>query len=359
MYKHLLLAASFSVVGFASAHAQTFPSTSFDNSAKITQTGNLHTATIDQAVNGELNGQNQAEIEQSGSRNAAVINQSNATSPMANSRFANIADVTQIRSRNDASIDQVHDYERINRNLAVVLQQGIEGDAVIQQRGDSNVARILQRNTSAAPIARIEQNGRTNTAQVEQFAGSSGEVTVIQGAFGNGLILSPQTLLSTVDVQQAGQNADIYISQIGISQVANVVEGGVNGITDIRMEGALNRVDVAQFSQNGLIAIASTAGSFSNQATVTQGVTDNGSSAFVQQSGSNAFSEIEQLGGGGGLNGNFADVTQSGNGLGANSVLSSVFQDGSINEARITQASGYAESFVSQFGTGHLTTVIQ
>ena len=359
MKKYVVLAASLSVLGFASAHAQTFPSPTQDNSAKITQTGNLHEATIDQAVGGQLNGQNQAEITQSTNRNVATINQSTATSPMTNSRYANIATVTQTRARNDAAIDQIHDYARVNRNLAAITQQGTDGDATIQQRGDNNVGRIFQRNTSVAPDARIEQNGRINTAIVEQTAGASGQVNVYQGFYGNGTILSPQTFTSTVDVLQSGVNADIYVSQIGTSHVANVDEDGLNGVIDIRMEGALNRADVTQVSQNGLIVVASTAGSFSNVATVNQGVTDNGSVAFVEQSGSNAFSEIEQLGGTGGLNGNFAEVNQSGSGLGANSILSTVLQDGSTNEARVTQASAYADSVVSQFGTGHIATVTQ
>ena len=359
MKKYVVLAASLSVLGFASAHAQTFPSPTQDNSAQITQTGNLHEATIDQAVNGELNGQNQAEITQSTNRNVATINQSNATSPMENSRFANIATVAQTRARNDASIDQIHDYARLQRNLAAVTQQGTDGDATIQQRGDNNVGRIFQRNGSLAPVARIEQNGRTNTARVEQFDGASGQVVVVQGEFGNGLILSPQTFTSTVDVRQSGVNADIFVSQIGTSQIANVIEDGLNGVIDIRMEGALNRADVTQVSQNGLVVVASTGGSFSNVATVTQGATDDGSYAIVEQSGSYAFSEIEQLGGGGGVDGNYAEVNQSGDGLGPNSIFSTVLQDGSTNEARVNQASVFAESVVSQFGSGHIATVTQ
>jgi hypothetical protein len=359
MKKYVVLAASLSVLGFASAHAQTFPSPTKDNSAKITQIGNFHEATIDQAVGGELNGQNQAEITQRANRNEAVINQSNATSPMTNSRFANEAEVLQTRARNDAAIDQIHDYARVNRNLAAITQQGTDGDATIQQRGDANTARIVQRNTSAAPIARVEQNGRTNIARVEQFEGSSGEVTVYQGFFGNGTLTSPQTFTSNVNVLQSGENANIFISQIGTSHVATVDEDGTNGMIDVRMEGALNRANIEQVSQNGLIMVASTAGSFSNVAIVTQGLTDDGSVAFVEQSGSYAVSDIDQLGGAGGFGGNFAEVIQSGDGLGPNSILSIVQQDGASNAAQITQASAYADSVVSQFGNGHIATVAQ
>lgn len=68
MKKLLVLTASAFALSALPAMAQAFPSPNHKNSAMISQIGNLNEATIDQAVNGVINGQAYAEIIQSSNR---------------------------------------------------------------------------------------------------------------------------------------------------------------------------------------------------------------------------------------------------------------------------------------------------
>ena len=355
MTRHLILAASMSVLGFASAHAQEFPSTSFDNSARITQTGNLNEAEIDQAVGGIINGQGRAEIIQISVRNDASITQTSATSPFGEG-FANTALIDQRRARGDASIDQIHDYLVTRNNAATILQVAPDATASIQQRGDRNTGTIRQLFGAQAPVANIDQNGRTNTAVVEQ-RGSNSVVEVVQGTFQAGPGASGETFGSRVDIDNDGANAGIFVSQIGFNHDARVIEDGVNGLITITMEGASNAATVTQQSRDGLVEIATTGSA--NIAEVTQAASDEGSIARVIQSGNFAVSEIEQLDDvtGGGLN--IAEVNQTGLATGAGNVLSSILQNGGTNMAFVDQASAYAQSDIVQTGTGHLANVAQ
>lgn len=357
MKRYLILAASMSVLGVASAHAQTFPSTTFDNSARITQTGNNNEATIDQAIGGILNGQGNAEIIQNGNRNDADIKQSNATSSIPG-RFDNIALVDQRRSRGQATVEQIHDYAIDRPNDALIIQITPDAVASIQQRGDRNTGTIRQFNTSTAPIANIDQNGRINTAIVRQ-RGANGQVDVMQGTFVAGVGGSPQTFSSRVEVDNDGTNADIFVSQIGFSHNAFIFENGTNGVINVSMDGVGNTATVTQQSTNGLVDIVSTGSSSANLVNVNQGLSDTGSVARVTQSGRFGDSEIEQvdLVGGGGAN--LADVDQSGIGTGAGSLFSSILQDGGSNTALVNQASAYAQSDIMQTGVGHVANVTQ
>ena len=142
MKKYLVLAASMSVLGFASAHAQEFPSGSYENSARITQTGNANEAEIEQAADGILNGQSRAEIIQNGDRNEASIAQTSATSPF-NSGFANTALIDQRRNGGVASIEQIHDYNVSRSNNATILQTSRDAVGSVRQRGDRNTVRLI------------------------------------------------------------------------------------------------------------------------------------------------------------------------------------------------------------------------
>lgn len=357
MKKLLILAASASVLGFASAHAQVFPSTTFDNSAKITQTGNQNDAEIDQAVGGVLNGQGNAEIIQNGNRNEASIKQSTATSAVPG-RFDNTALVDQRRLRGDATVEQIHDYATTRPNDALIVQITNDATASIEQRGDRNSGTIRQFNTAVAPTATIDQNGRINTAIVRQ-RGANGQVEVLQGTFVAGIGGSPQTFSSRVEVDNDGSNADIFVSQIGFNHNAFVFENGVNGVINVSMDGAANTATVTQESHNGLVEITSTGTSFSNLANVTQGASDDGSIARVSQSGSYGDSDIEQMDLVAGGGANLAEVDQSGVGTGAGSLLSTILQNGGSNTALVNQASAYAQSDIVQTGVGHLANVSQ
>jgi hypothetical protein len=357
MKKYLILAASLSVLGFASAHAQVFPSPTGDNSARITQTGNNNDARIDQAVGGVINGQSQAEIIQIGNRNTGLITQTSATSPFG-SGFADSALIDQRRARGDATINQIHDYGTQRVNNASIFQITPDAIASIQQRGDRNTGLIRQFSGADTPVAHIDQNGRINTARVRQ-RGDNGNVDVRQGTYVAGPGASPQMLNGLVEVDNNGLNASIFVSQIGTTHTAIVFEEGTNGLINITMDGVANNVNVLQQSQNGVIDINSTGSSFSNFASVTQGASDNGSVARVNQSGNYGDSDIEQLGGTGGSGGNLADVDQSGLGLGTGSIFSTILQNGSANTALVNQSSAYAQSDVFQSGSGHMANVTQ
>lgn len=355
MNRYLILAASMSVLGFASAHAQTFQSPTFDNSASITQTGNTNDAAIDQAVGAIINGQGSAEIIQNGNRNDALITQTNAVG-LFPAGFANTALIDQRRARGDASIDQIHDYFLNRFNDALIVQITPDATASIRQRGDSNTGTIRQFNTSSDPTANIQQNGRINTAIVRQ-RGTGGQVDVVQGTYQSGPGASPQTFTSRVTVDNDGENADILVSQIGFNHNAVIFEDGLNGVINVAMDGAFNRVDVDQRSENGLVEITSTGAR--NVANVIQAASDDGSIARVTQSGNYAESAIEQLDSVFSGGGNLAEVDQSGFGSSTGDIYSSILQNGATNTALVDQASTYAQSGISQTGTGHLANIAQ
>jgi hypothetical protein len=357
MKRYLVFVAYTSVIGFASAHAQTFPSPSFDNSAEITQTGNQNTAVIDQAVDGFINGQGRAEIIQRSNRGDATITQSSATSPMIN-QFANTAVIDQ-RFRDTATISQIHDYNIQQANTATIIQMTPDATATIGQRGDRNTSRIIQRSGSVAPIASIDQNGRINTAIVDQQAGASGQVVIAQGTFDSNPGVSPETFSSRAEVLSAGFNADIYVSQIGFSHDALVTEDGTNGVVSVVMNGVANTVTVLQESQNGFVDVGSTAASFSNVADVVQAASDFGSTARISQAGYFGDAEIRQLDDVGGGGENLADVEQTGLGTGSGDLYSSILQNGGSNIAVVNQASAFAQSGIVQKGVGHLASVSQ
>ena len=357
MKKYLIAAASLSVLGAASSHAQVFPSADGNNSAQIVQTGNLNHAEIDQAVGGIINGQNVANILQNGNRNDARVTQTSATSPMA-SGFANNADITQSRMRGVASIDQIHDYARQRVNNATIVQNTPDAIAHIDQRGDRLTALIRQLNTSSLPVANIKQNGTFNTARVRQ-RGANGDVDVRQGTFASGPGVSPDMSRGTVEVDNDGVNAVIKVTQIGTGHEAHITENGLSGRIDISMDGQFNNAIVNQESTSGTVRIFSSSSSFYNNVNVNQHSTDTGSTAFVSQSGSFATADIEQGGGSGGFGNNLADVIQTGSGASAVSIYSDILQMGGNNTAFVNQAGSYAISGITQSGVGHTANVSQ
>ena len=357
MKKLLLLAASMSVLSAANAFAQEFPSSSLDNSAMITQTGNLNEATVDQAVDGIINGQGRAEITQNTDRATAAISQTSATSPRADG-FANTATIRQTGRRADARVEQIHDYASRFGNTATVVQAARDTDAEIRQRGDRNTGTIRQVSGAIGSVASLDQNGLFNRATIRQ-SGAGGTVTVRQGEFEAGSGSSPDAFNSRANVQSAGLNADITVTQFGFGNRATVMEEGINGEIDITMRGGLNEATVSQYSTDGRVVIETGDLSQVNIANVLQEVTDTGSSARIEQSGWYGRTEITQrdsLGLGGG---NEADVTQAGYGSGSDALLSLVTQDGASNMARVAQDASLALSTVAQSGIGHFVQVAQ
>lgn len=357
MKKYLIAAASLTVLGMASAHAQVFPSVDGNNSAQIVQTGNNNRAEIDQAVNGVINGQNVANILQNGNSNNARVTQTSATSPMT-SGFANKAEITQTRARGIASIDQIHDYARQRVNNATIIQNTPDALASIDQRGDRSTAFIRQFNTSSIPVASIQQNGTFNTARVRQ-RGANGNVDVRQGTFAMGPGISSDMSRGTVEVDNEGVNAVIKVTQIGSGHVANIMENGLNGLIDVSMDGQFNTANVTQESSNGEVRIVSSSSSSFNNVNVNQLTGDFGSKALVTQSGDFATADIDQGAGFGGTGNNLADVIQTGVGATGSSIYSDIMQLGGNNKAFVNQAGSYAISGIFQNGVGHTANVSQ
>lgn len=357
MRKSLIITASIMVLASGPALAQTFPAPGIDNSAKITQTGNNNEASIDQAINGFVNGQGVAEIIQSSNQGSAAITQTTATSPRPGG-FANTALIDQRRARTNATIDQIHDYQQAFGNEANVTQIAADAQAVARQRGDRNFVNIRQLNGSFQPVASVQQNGIFNRAIVRQ-RGANGQVIVVQGEYTDAVGASPVSSRSRATIDNDGINADIYVTQIGFGNEATVMEDGINGLIDISMYGDLNITNVVQESTNGTVLVSTQAGSFSNLSDVWQEASDFGSLSSIDQSGSFSNAEVNQrdtLGLGGS---NQALVSQSGAGTGANSIYSMIVQNGGSNLANVHQASSYAQSTVMQTGFGHTSQIAQ
>lgn len=359
MRKLFVLTASLVVWAGMPAFAQVVPTPSTDNNARITQTGNQNSATIDQAAGSILNGQGQAEIIQNTSRATAVILQSTATGPRAGG-FANTASIEQRRQRTNATVEQVHDYAPAGAfgNAATILQVAADAQAAILQRGDRNTGTIRQLLGSVAPTASLQQNGVFNRGTIRQ-TGQNGTVVVRQGDFVAGPGVSPVTSNARATVDNDGLNADINITQIGFASQATVIENGNNGLIDILQYGSVNIASVTQLSTDGQVRIETGAGSQFNTADVLQEISDVGSATSILQTGYFSRADVTQsdsLGLGGG---NDADVTQSGIGTGSDSLLSLIVQDGASNSTTVAQSSTYAQSSVVQTGVGHTSQISQ
>jgi hypothetical protein len=324
------------------------PSMTQDNSALVTQSGSDNTALINQRVSGLLNGQALASVEQNGDANDAIVHQSSVTSPVSGD-FDNAATIRQLRDRGEAVIRQVHDYGSVVANTATIIQRSDDADAVLRQRGDDNTAIIRQKSAAFLPFARVEQNGVSNRAVVNQES-EEGRVRVFQGRFSGEDGDSPETNYSRAVVNSLGVRPDIYVEQFGFDQRADILENAMDGRITVRMDGDFNTVDVTQLSTDGLVESVSTQGSFDNSAMILQEASDVGSRTFIAQEGWSGSVDIVQKDVGGLGGDNLADVTQAGMGSMSADIYATIIQDGGANFARVHQAANYAQSDVIQSG---------
>lgn len=330
------------------AQAEFEPSMTQDNSALVTQSGSDNTALVNQRVSGLLNGQALATVEQNGDANDAIVRQSSVTSPVSGD-FDNAATIRQLGDRGKAVIRQVHDYGSVGANTATIIQRSDYADARLRQRGDDNTAIIRQRTASFAPFARVEQNGVSNRAVVNQES-EEGRVSVFQGRFNGEDGDSPETNYSRVVVGSLGIRPDIYVEQFGFDHRADILENGMDGRITVRMEGDFNTVDVTQLSTDGLVEVVSAEGTFDNSATILQEASDVGSRTFIVQEGWSGSVDIVQKDAGRLGGDNLADVTQAGmRSIGAD-IYASIVQDGGANLARVHQVADYAQSDITQSG---------
>ncbi|MFN7055064.1 hypothetical protein [Hyphomonas sp.] len=357
MNRYLVASAALVALCTAPAFAQVFPAPGIDNSARITQTGNNNEATIDQAVNGLINGQNQAEISQSSNAGRAMISQTTATSPRPGG-FANTASIDQRRARTSATVEQIHDYQQAFGNEANITQIAADAAAAALQRGDRNFINIRQLNGSVMPVASVQQNGIWNRAVVRQ-GGTNGTVIVRQGDYTNAVGASPVSSRSRATIDNNGVNSTIYVNQVGFGNEATIFEQGNSGLIDADMYGDQNITNIDQRSTNGTIILTTTGASFNNLSDIRQEISDFGSSATILQAGAFATANVTQkdlLGLGGN---NQANVQQSGFASGLNNVVSTITQDGGSNLANVNQMRSLAVSTVTQTGFGHVSTISQ
>ena len=254
-----------------------------------------------------------------------------------------------------ASIEQIHDYNVSRSNNATILQTSRDAVGSVLQRGDRNTGTLHQL-VGAVDVASIDQNGRSNKAIVEQ-RGSDGVVEVVQGGFEAGSGAAPVTFTSNIAIDNDGDGASIFVSQIGFDHNARVIENGFGGVINITMENASNAATVTQASRDGLVDIVVTGSA--NIAEVNQYASDEGSTVRVTQSGDLAVSEIEQLDDAADGGFNIAEVSQTGFASVSGNILSSIQQNGGANLAFVDQASAYAQSGIVQAGSGHLANVSQ
>lgn len=329
------------------AQAEFEPSMTQDNSALVTQSGSDNKALVNQRVSGLLNGQALATVEQNGDANDAIVRQSSVTSPVSGD-FDNAATIRQLRDRGEAVIRQVHDYGSVGANTATIIQHH-DADARLRQRGDDNTAIIRQKTASFAPFARVEQNGVSNRAVVNQES-EEGRVKVFQGRFSGEDGDSPETNYSRVVVDSLGVRPDIYVEQFGFDHRADILENGMDGRITVRMDGDFNTVGITQLSTDGLIEAVSMEGSFDNSAMILQETSDVGSRTFIVQEGWSGSVDIVQKDAGGLGGDNLADVTQAGMGWFSADIYATIVQDGGANLARVHQAADYAQSDIIQSG---------
>ncbi len=359
-----LLVSAVSIAALAApAMAQEFVPAEYENSAMIEQIGTANSAIIDQTWGNLLNGQSLARVTQTGNGNSADVKQM-TVSPDFTSDL-NRTRLTQGSNsggpggdNNEAVIRQIHKYGPGARNDALVRQVTDNGNVRVRQSGSGNETTLTQRRNSVEAFARIDQNGWDNVAEVDQRS-DNGRVVVNQGTFsGPNNIGSPDAMFSRVFVDSRGVNSVVRIDQFGFGNEADVYETGTDGKVDVFSDGDFNMAAVYQDGTLQTANISQVAGGATggNFASITQAVSDEGSTAIISQEGLFSESLITQsdLNGEGGFS--TATSTQTSD---ASNAYSLIEQDGTDHSATVTQASAYATSNVSQFGISQTANVTQ
>lgn len=362
MKKLLISAVSVAAIA-APAMAQEFVPAEYENSAMIEQIGTANSAIVDQTWGNLLNGQSLARVTQTGDNNTADVKQTSISPDFSDNQ--NRARLTQGSNANgpggngnNAVIRQVHKYGAGARNDALVRQVTDNGDVRVRQSGSNNVGTITQRRNSVEAFARLDQNGWDNTAEIDMRS-DNGRVIINQGTFsGPNNAGSPDAMFNTAFVDSRGVNPVVRIDQFGFGNDATVYETGTDGRVDIYTDGDFNFSTVYQDGTLQTANISQIAGGSAglNIASITQDVTDEGSSAVISQEGLYSQSLIVQsdLNGEGGLN--TATSTQT---AGTDGAYSLIEQDGSAHSATVMQATAAATSNVSQFGVAQTANVTQ
>ncbi len=354
-----------------------------NNTATITQAGNLNTATVEQidattknnfATINQLSGKsNVATIMEKGTGNRAIITQSGLQTP-ASSHKATINISNAASKDNLVSITQAG--EGMEADIALSgSNSAIPKSITIGQSGTTNKAKLVANvglndfNSVAITQAGLNNQsytaitGNSNTVTVGQ-AGTSNTIGTFAGGGNVALTLAiasspmPNPCFLWMPISGA-VNAGPGISITGNTNIVTVNQGAatVTNQVGVLINGANNNiVTINQLgtATNNKAAVQVLPGQSGNQATIDQLGTATGNEAGIYQEGSNAIAQITQTGNnnkgivyqqvGTTIGTNNATLKQSGNGNtgwisqgGLNGSTASIDQQSNNNIASITQ----------------------
>jgi len=346
------------LVVLALAAGVTFAQT--NNIGLVTQSDLSQTATIDQQ--GTLN---KSVVNQSNEANTADIKQTNSKAG-----YMTDSEVSQSGKRNLATIVQVsgntvpNDVNLIGTLKAFVIQSGNDNEA-LQHQGPSNqqgrsYAEIIQGgNDNYASQnqlrygndARINQAGSNNTAMQAQDAlilpdeeGSANAAVINQSGNWNESTQTQDGWANTVTADQSGSNnkSTQYQKDYSWKSIASVNQSGNWNTAAQTQLGYLNKASIEQQS-DGNTAIQDQTGS------------------ATRRPGANYDpyneAEIFQLGGAGNIANQSQESLLGGELIVKN--MATIWQNGALNEASQTQTGSDNLSTVSQSGTGNIANVTQ
>ena len=273
----------------------------------------------------------------------------------------------KIEAKEIASVDELKDLftGTVKEGDHVVELKNYEQQARIGQDGRRNSADIDQ-TLSVQGLAQIRQDGNGNTASATQADvapnvafNNPRNLAVIDQVENNNTAYSDQThtgrgRTNVVEIHQAsergnvtGNYADAFqkgvdnsslINQDGLSNAAYSTQFGASQTSVIDQSGSLNYADVYQHtgSENDSTVIQVGYGGYQN-------------AAYVEQVGSWNASVVQQEG-----DGNYAEVFQPGD-----DNKSFVSQYGADNSADVDQYGDFNEAILQQNGNDNSATVLQ
>ncbi len=358
----LAAAVSLALVGQAQA---------VDQTASIEQNGNNNTAEVTQLGGTYL----WTELAQNGDSNEATVTQAgtNVSVEATQQGVANQLTATQegfgtwVRSHQEGEGNLQSIVQRSEGGVtAYVYQYGVDNEAyVVQNDGDYNDGRINQHGQQnvlrleqtyilnsldatqegTRNLANVRQTGHV-TAQINQ-TGLANDVDLQQGAYSRANAVISQTgEYNEASVSQSERSydssSDLYLTQTGASNKADVYTGTAEGLLDFTQIGTGNELIARQGVRNGSVTGISR-GDYNevffvqtgdgNTLDLAQSGADNVIEAFQMKDGASGdVGIIDQTG-----TGNYARLTQGIDSLGSGMDTAAIMQNGMNNSATVTQ----------------------
>lgn len=364
MFIRTLLAATVSLVLAGQAQAA-------DQSATTEQNGNDNIADITQSGGSYV----WTELTQNGDSNEATVIQTgiNVSVEATQQGVANQLMTTQegfgtwVRSNQEgegnlqsisqrseggatASVDQYG----LDNEVYVFQTEGDYNDGRITQMGQENLVTLTQTyilnsldatQDGIGNQASIQQTGHV-TAQINQ-AGLDNSVELLQGAYSAAdAVISQTGEYNEASVSQSDgsydSSSDLYLSQNGIRNRADVRVAVAGGSFDFTQTGTGNELNARQGGSNGSI----TGVSIGDDNSVDIAQMGNANSLDLAQNGSDNIIEASQMSDGASGDvgiidqtgtGNYASLAQEAGGIGSGSDTATIMQSGMNNSATVTQ----------------------